>query len=93
MAYAGVRIHRSWPDVAYLCRAGVRPEFRGHGLQRRLIAVRVAWAKRRGLYSVTTEVADWNVASANSLIRAGFKLWRPHHLWSGEGYNYFHKRL
>lgn len=93
MAYAAIRPSRYWSDCAYLSRAGVLPAFRGHGLQRRLIAARVAWARRRGLSYVYTDVATWNHHSANSLIRSGFRLWSPRYKWSGDEVLYFSKKL
>jgi GNAT superfamily N-acetyltransferase len=53
--------------------AGVLREHRGHGLQRRLIRARVAWAKRQGCPHAVTYTATDNATSANSLIASGFK--------------------
>ena len=58
-------------------RAGVRPDARGQGLQRRLIRARVAYAKREGFPEVWTYTSNYNVASSNNLIREGFTLWAP----------------
>lgn len=68
--------------AAILTRCVVLPEYRGQGLQRRMIAARCAWARARGCAEVWTYTAAWNTHSANNLIRAGFALWVPEH-WGG----------
>lgn len=82
VAFAGIRRTRAQESVWYLCRAGVLPSARGQGLQRRLIAKRVAWARAQGAAAVVTDCTPTNYASANSLIRAGFKLYRPGYAWA-----------
>lgn len=68
-------------DTGYLCRAGVLDNFTGHGLQRRLIDVRLRKAKELGWNWVITDTTN-NPASANSLINSGFKLYEPSAPWS-----------
>ena len=60
-------------DKAFLCRAGVLKEARGQGIQRKLISVRVACAKRLGIPRVYTYVSTANVASMKQLVRCGFE--------------------
>jgi GNAT superfamily N-acetyltransferase len=76
VAYAAARASRYFPGEAYLSRAGVVPEFRGHGLQKRLIRARLAWARRAGLKAAYTYTLR-NPASANSLIACGFRSFYP----------------
>ena len=76
VGYASIRESELIPGWAYLSRAGVAPDWRGHGLQKRLIRVRLRWAKRRGLIAAYTYTVD-NPASANSLIACGFRQFRP----------------
>lgn len=72
------------PDNSvYLCRAGVLPSFRGSGLQRRMIDIRVTWARREGAECVFTYTLSNNAASCNSLIRAGFRVYEPATNWAG----------
>lgn len=80
-AYAAARPSNSTPGGAYLCRAGVLPAFRGQRLQRRLVRVREAWARRHGYTSCVTDTY-WNPASANTLIACGYKMWTPKEPWS-----------
>src|SRR4051794_9152571 len=47
VAFAGLWPSLSTPGAGYLCRAGVLPAGRGHGVQRRLIRIREREAKRK----------------------------------------------
>lgn len=53
---------------------------RGRGLQLRMIRVREQHAKKLGWSYVITDTTD-NPPSANTLIRAGYKLFKPRHPW------------
>jgi predicted GNAT family acetyltransferase len=65
----------------YLSRAGVLSQFRGCGLQKRMIKQRLQYAKQQGWAWVTTDTCE-NVASSNSLITCGFKMFKPEFPWS-----------
>lgn len=69
----------------YLSRAGVVPEARGHGLQRRMIRLRVRHARKLtpGCMLITDTTYD-NLASANSLMACGFRLYEPGERWAFE---------
>lgn len=95
VAYAALRpcglaINRG---MGFLLRAGVLPEWRGMGLQRQLIAARVQFAKRSGLSELVTYTVPTNLASANSLIGEGFKLYEPTSRWGGKAALYFRAEL
>jgi GNAT superfamily N-acetyltransferase len=81
VGYAGMAYSHQWTDVMYLCRAGIIPEYRGRGLQKRLIRVRVNLARKMGMVAVVTETRR-NPASANNLISCGFKMYEPRNPWS-----------
>ena len=81
VGFGGVVRSIRFNDTGYLCRAGVLDAFTGHGLQRRLIDVRLRKAKELGWNWVITDTTN-NPASANSLINAGFKLYEPSAPWS-----------
>lgn len=66
----------------YLSRAGVLPEFRGKGLQKRMIRLRVAFARKHNPTRVVTDCTPDNYGSANSLMACGFRLFRPERKWS-----------
>jgi GNAT superfamily N-acetyltransferase len=92
VAFAGLTRSQLWDDVGYLCRSGVMPEARGNNLQVRMIKVREAQAKRNGWRSLITDTTD-NLASANSLIKAGFKLYQPYLPWAMSNSLYWRKWL
>ena len=95
VAYAGLRPCQ-WHENAglgFLSRAGVIPNHRGRGLQRRLIRVREAAARTLGLTEIVTYVAAWNAASLNSLIACGYKFYRPATKWGGADSVYLRRRL
>ena len=73
VGFAGLAVRGRW---GALVRAGVLPCARGEGLHPRLIAVRLAAARRLGLGGVTTYTTTDNSPSANNLIDAGFRLGR-----------------
>lgn len=81
VAFAGLVRSTRWTDTGYLCRAGVLDGFTGHGLQKRLIQVRQAQARKLGWNWLITDTTD-NPASSNSLISAGFKIYTPGSPWS-----------
>lgn len=90
-AYCALARHSAGGRTGYLSRAGVLPEHRGHGLQAAMIRVREDRARRIGFNALVTNVNPENVASANNLIDAGFRLYRPGVLWDGEGRLYLRK--
>ena len=76
----------------YLCRAGVIPAARGHGLQKKMIRVRLQKAKKLGYKWAVTDTYE-NPPSANSLISAGFKMFTPSDAWAGEGAIHWRRAL
>ena len=73
-------------------RAWVHKDYRGKGLQKRMIKARVKEAKKQCGICVTYTTKN-NFASANNLIRAGFTLFCPQYLYAGEEMLYFRKQL
>jgi len=80
-AFAGLRPSSRWADTGYLCMAGVLPEFRGHGLQKRLIRLRLAQSRANGWHTAITETLHDNPASQRSLIECGFRPYLPTVKW------------
>ncbi len=76
-AYAAVYAAGKTPNAGYLARCGVLPRFRGHGLQKRLIRLRIRHARAQGWDALVTDTFNDNYASANSLIACGFRLYKP----------------
>ena len=92
VAFAGMVPVKSWNATMYLKRAGVIPEFRGRGLQRRLIHARCAKARRLGAERVITDTTD-NPASSNNLIACGFRMYTPTSPWAYSNTCYWIKTL
>lgn len=92
VAFCGVVHSNIGPGYGYLKRAGVLCGHWGNGLQRRMIALREAWARREGLCTMLTETTD-NPPSANNLIRAGYRMFKPDVPWGLKGALYWRKGL
>lgn len=93
VAFAGL-----WPSVrspgsGYLCRAGVMPEARGEGLQRRLIKVREKEARKKRWVALFSDCRPGNAHSLNNLFACGYRAFVPSDPWSGEEWNYVRKIL
>jgi GNAT superfamily N-acetyltransferase len=92
IGFAGVTQSKRWGDTGYLCRAGVIRSHRGQGVQTRLIRVRERKARDIGWNWLITDTYK-NPASANSLIRCGYRTFLPANPWSFDGAIYWRKRL
>lgn len=79
VGFAGLTVYPN--GIAFLCRSGILPKYRGHGLHLRLIRVREVYARKIGLTRLITYTNVSNISSANNLIRLGFTLYRPHRAW------------
>lgn len=91
VGFGGVSIGPPYAFVsqAYLRRAGLLSRVAGRGLHRRLIRVRLAYARAQGAtHAVTYTVSD-GLKSANNLIACGFRLYTPWQAWAGKGPLYF----
>ncbi len=69
-------------------RAWVHPNYRGKGIQKRLIQARLKAGKLNS-HTVVTYVTMDNPASANSLIKKGFKIFIPSYQYAGSDKIYF----
>lgn len=92
IAFCGLTHAINTQGSGYLKRAGVLKDFRGQGLQRKLITVRERKARTLGLNVMLTDTTE-NPPSANSLIRAGYKLFEPNHRWAFQNSLYWRKDL
>lgn len=81
IGFAGITPSVLGFNCGYLKRSGVLRTHRGQGLQRKLIRVREARAKRNGWTRIITDTTD-NPASANNLYAAGYKMFTPKHCWA-----------
>lgn len=72
-------------------RAWVQKDYRGHGLQKKMIKLRIRSAYDCHI-AITYTTID-NYPSANSLISQGFKLYSPEYAYAGREMLYFQKEL
>jgi GNAT superfamily N-acetyltransferase len=93
VGFCGMEASSDYADVMYFKRAGVLPAWQGHGLQRRMIRVRERYARRIGIRYLRTDVSNDNPASANNLIRCGFRMFWPRHPWAFDYSTYWFKEL
>jgi GNAT superfamily N-acetyltransferase len=77
-------------NMYYLARSAVADAHQGHGLQKRLIRVRVRAARAMGARGAFTYTV-FNPASANSLIACGFKMYRPAWRYGGKTAQYWRR--
>lgn len=92
VAFAGLTPAIYTPLTGYLKRVGVTREARGHGLQKKLLTVRERRARKNGWTTMITDTTD-NPPSANSLIRAGYKIFEPTYRWAFSHSIYWKKDL
>ena len=92
VGFAGLVASRRYMGVGYLCRSGILHDYRGRGLQKRLIRVRIAKARRMGWQWLISDTFE-NPPSANSLIKCGFQTFTPADPWGFKGAIYWRKSL
>ncbi len=66
-------IHRTSKRTAHLDSCAVWEAYRGQGLQAKLLARRIAWARALGITELTTVCQADNLVSLRNLIRVGFE--------------------
>ena len=92
IGFAGLVHSSRWSDCCNLVRAGVVPDHRGQGLQKKFIRVRIRQAKALKMNWIVTSTYD-NPASANSLIACGFKMFNPSIPWMAKHTSYWRLKL
>lgn len=60
-------------NVAQLTTSFIRIEHRGKGLAQRFFSTRIAWAKSRGIKTLSITHRKGNEASQKAILRAGFR--------------------
>ena len=64
---------QKYTEYAYLGFMYVKPEFRGQGINQKILNGLTDWAKSQNLTEVRLEVYDENTRAKNSYLKAGFK--------------------
>lgn len=91
-AFAAMRPVSNWPETIYLERCGVLANYRGQGLQQRLLRRREAYARRLGAERLITTTYR-NPKSANNLIARGFLTYEPQTRWGAADTIYWIKEI
>ena len=92
VAFACLSPSYRFSNGGYLSRAGVCPSARGQGLQRRLIKVRIARAKKLK-YAWLFSDTRGNPYSGNNLFACGFKMFEPKAPWGYTNQVYWRMKL
>ena len=92
VGFAGMGPSARWERTGYFNRAGVTYLFQGKGIQKRLIKTRMAWARKLNYTHVVSDTRE-NPASANSLIKCGFKIYEPRYPWGFKESLYWIRKL
>lgn len=94
IAYCGHAYVQHTPTnhYVYFTRAWVKREYRGKGLQKKLINLRLRSAKKLTNSVITYTMID-NYASINSLISCGFRLYCPEYQYIDGDVLYFIKHI
>jgi GNAT superfamily N-acetyltransferase len=64
---------RKYKEYAYLGFMYVKPEFRGQGINQKILNRLIDWAKSQNLTEIRLEVYDKNTRAKHSYLKAGFK--------------------
>lgn len=80
-------------NVCIFNRAWVHKNYRGLGLQRKMIKARINAAYKNDCYVCVTYTTPCNTPSANNLIKTKFLLFDPEYKYAGKGMLYFRKKL
>lgn len=79
--------------ILFLSRAGVIWKARGKGLQKRLIRVRLNYAKSHEFKQAITYTSIDNIASFVNLLKCKFKPYIPEYCYAGSNVNYLIREL
>jgi GNAT superfamily N-acetyltransferase len=92
VAFAGLVQSSYGPGIGYLKRTGVVEPYRGEGLHLRFLRVRERKAIKLGWQMLITDTTS-NPASANNLIKAGYRIFEPEYRWAFQNSIYWRKPL
>lgn len=89
--FAGIQLDKD-AKRAMMTPCEVKPEFRGHGLQKKFLQVREDWCRYNGYLTLNSLTFTDNIYSINNLIACGYKLRKPFYASNGKGL-YWEKKL
>lgn len=65
--------YQKYCEYAYLGFMYVKPEFRGQGINQKILQRLIEWAKNQNMTEVRLEVYDENTIAKNAYLKAGFR--------------------
>jgi GNAT superfamily N-acetyltransferase len=89
--FAGIQLDKD-SKHAMMTPCEVKPEFRGHGLQKKFLQVREDWCRYNGYLTLNSLTLTDNIYSINNLIACGYRLRKPFYASNGKGL-YWEKKL
>jgi GNAT superfamily N-acetyltransferase len=92
VAFAGMTAVELWPKTGYISRVGVLSDYRGQGLQKRLLAVCERKARAIGWKQLISTTYR-NPPSANSFVARQYRIYEPQIRWGAEDTIYWIKYL
>jgi GNAT superfamily N-acetyltransferase len=92
VGFAGAVPSTHTANAGYFCRVGVLRKHCGSGLQLRLMRAMESRARLNGWACIVSDTTD-NIASANNLIKAGYRLYRPQCPWAWPNSLYWRKSI
>lgn len=84
VGFAGIQLDKD-EKRAMMTPCEVKPEFRGHGLQKKFLQVREDWCRYNGYLTLNSLTFADNIYSANNLIACGYRLRKPFFGSNGKG--------
>ena len=79
--------------VCIFVRAWVDKKYRGMGIQKRFITLRLREAKKQGCHVACTYTTRDNYSSVNNLMGKEFKYYNPEYAYGGKDMMYFRREL
>ena len=93
VGFAGMVPMTPFDGVGYCKRAYVLPRWRGRGLQRHFLRVRIEKARSLGWSKLVSECGGDNAPSAKNFLREGFRVAELEQPWGAPDSLYFEMRL
>ncbi len=91
VGFSGLQVF-SARKTGFVFLTGVTKPHRNQGLKKRLVRAMEAKARKLGLTRMVSYADYWNLASANSLIGMGYKLYEPDNPKWGLKWSYFFRK-
>lgn len=89
VGFGGMQVYNWKKPFGFVFLTGILPEHRNQGLKKRLVRAMEKKLRSLGIYRLVSYASYWNLASANSLLSMGYKLYTPSDPAWGLKWSYF----